>query len=66
MKNNYKPIKLFKVFIITENNVMSITKNYVLEDTNFAFDDKHDDIDWIDHEGDRQTDYVILEVSRKP
>lgn len=57
---------MFKVFIITENNVMSITKNYVLEDTNFAFHDKDDACDWIENEGYRQTDYVILEVFRKP
>ncbi len=57
---------MFKVFIITDNTAMSITKNYVLEDTNFAFDDKHDATEWIEIEGCRQTDYVILEVFRKP
>ena len=65
MFENYKPIKKYKVFVIVDNTATSFTKTHVLEDANIAFDNYDDAKEWIENNGYRQTDYVIIEVFRK-
>lgn len=66
MNENYKPIKKYKVFVIIENTAPSFTKTHVLEDSNFAFDNYDDAKNWIEQNANRQIDYVIIEIFRKP
>ena len=57
----------FKVFIFSDTGAIPIDgRIYGLRDTHKEFDSPSEAQYWIETSGERQTDYTIIEVIKKP
>lgn len=64
----YETIPKFKIFILEDTKAFSRQgRVYGLDSTEHKeFDSYEDALNWIQNDGSRQTEYIIMEVFRKP
>lgn len=67
MDRDYKAIKKFHVYSIQDCHASSFDKIFGLRMENPNPNRTYDEaVEWVQENGDRQVDYMIIEVYRKP